>query len=125
MSARSSRPLRRIVFPLACATLVACFAAAAPALALSLREAVATTIDSNPQITQAIENREGIQFELRQARGLYLPRIDFEASAGPRKLEQPGNTSLGNRDIFHQREAGLVGTWKLFDGGNREGEVER
>ena len=50
--------------------------------ALTLKEAMAVTLESNPEIGQAVENREAIEFELRQARGLYLPSIDLEAGAG-------------------------------------------
>ncbi|TIM28589.1 MAG: channel protein TolC, partial [Mesorhizobium sp.] len=52
------------------------------ASALTLKEAMAVAVESNPEIGQAIENREAIEFELRQAKGLYLPSIDLEASAG-------------------------------------------
>jgi adhesin transport system outer membrane protein len=55
----------------------------APAQAITLHEAIAVALESNPEIGQAIENREAIEFELRQARGLYLPSVDLEASAGP------------------------------------------
>ena len=50
--------------------------------AMSLEEAMAIAVESNPEIGQAIENREAVEFELRQARGLYLPSVDLEASAG-------------------------------------------
>ena len=38
------------------------------ASALTLKEAAAIALESNPEIGQAIENREAIEFELRQAR---------------------------------------------------------
>ena len=34
--------------------------------ALTLKEAMAVAVESNPEIGQAIENREAIEFELRQ-----------------------------------------------------------
>ena len=63
--------------------------------ALTLKEAMAVTLESNPEIGQANENREATEFELRQARGLYLPGIDLESGVG------------------------LSVTPKLFDGGAR------
>ena len=51
----------------------------APSQAITLQEAIAVALESNPEIGQAIENREAIEFELRQARGLYLPSVDLEA----------------------------------------------
>src|SRR5690348_11454211 len=53
-----------------------CLGGSVAAHAMSLREAVSIALISNPQIGQAIQNREAIEFELRQARGLYLPRVD-------------------------------------------------
>ncbi|CAH1649380.1 Channel protein TolC [Hyphomicrobiales bacterium] len=104
--------------------------AATQSFALSLREAIATTIDSNPQIGAAIENREAIEFELRQARGLYMPRIDAEGSVGSRNLERRYSAVerlTGSRDNqgFSPVEIGVVGTWKLFDGFTTDAEVER
>ncbi len=98
-----------------------------PANGITLREAVSVALDSNPEIGQAMENREAIEFELRQARGLYLPRIDLEAAAGPRWIDGGvGSGALGALDDTPStREIGATVTWKLFDGFGREAEVER
>ena len=37
--------------------------------AVDLRQAVQTAVSTNPEISQASENREAVEFELRQARG--------------------------------------------------------
>src|SRR6266702_3398534 len=62
--------------------------------ALSLKEAMAVAVESNPEIGQAIENREAIEFELRQAKGLYLPSVDVEGSAGVRRLDNSSRRAL-------------------------------
>lgn len=99
---------------------------AAPVSAMSLEDAVSIALDSNPEIGQAIENREAIEFELRQARGAYLPRLDAEASYGQRQLDSPGRRLINLDDhTLDQREVGGTLTWKLFDGFGREAEVER
>lgn len=96
------------------------------AAAMSLRDAIAVAITSNPEIGQAIENREAIEFELRQARGLFMPRIDMENSVGVRQLDNPTRRATGRAgDTLKPAEAGLVATWKLFDGYGRNAEVER
>lgn len=101
-------------------------AVAEPARAITLKEAISVALDSNPEIGQAIENREAIEFELRQARGLYLPRVDLDASAGPRLLDSPGRRALSIDDnTLSTREVGATVTWKLFDGFGRDAEVER
>jgi outer membrane protein, adhesin transport system len=94
--------------------------------AMGLREAVSIALDSNPTIGQAIMNREAIEFELRQARGLYLPRIDLESSAGARRYDSPDRRRAGTNDrTLKPAEAELVATQRLFDGFGREAEVER
>jgi adhesin transport system outer membrane protein len=91
-----------------------------------MQEAVAVAVESNPEIGQAIENREAIEFELRQARGLYLPSIDLEASSGVRRLDNPSRRlgSIDN-DPLYPSEISTVATQKLFDGGGRRAELER
>lgn len=96
------------------------------ASALSLKEAMAVALESNPEIGQAVENREAIEFELRQARGLYLPSVDLEASAGVRRLDNPSRRGVGiEDDPLYPAEIGLSVTQKLFDGGGRRAELER
>lgn len=94
--------------------------------AITLEQAISIALDSNPEIGQAIENREAIEFELRQARGLYLPRVDAVASAGQRRLDSPGRRLNGIADnTLDPREVGATVTWKLFDGFGREAEIDR
>lgn len=94
--------------------------------ALSLKEAMAVTLESNPEIGQATENREAIEFELRQARGLYLPSIDLDASIGTRDLDNVSRRLGGiDDDPLYPSEAGVSITQKLFDGGGRRAELER
>lgn len=99
---------------------------ATPTSAISLEQAVSIALDSNPEIGQAIENREAIEFELRQARGLYKPRVDLETSYGARRLDNPSRRSQGiEDDRLRPGEVGATVTWKLFDGFARDAEVER
>ncbi len=100
--------------------------ACTPAHALTLKEAAAEALKTNPEILQAAENREAIEFELRQARGLYLPTIDLEGSAGLRQLDSPGRRRLGTgQDVLYPVDLGLSVKQTLFDGGARRAEVER
>ena len=71
---------------------------ALPAHAVELKDAVQVAVDSNPQISQAAQDKEAIEFERRQAQGLYLPQADLEASAGWRSLNNPTRRSLGLDD---------------------------
>ncbi|MCO6187037.1 TolC family outer membrane protein [Rhizobium sp. L1K21] len=94
-----------------------------PASAMSLAEAVQKTLSSNPQVLAAGENREATEFELRQARGAYLPSVDLEAGYGKRRLLSP--STGGNYTNLTPSYTSLTITQRLFDGGARRAEVDR
>ena len=77
-------------------------AAASPAYAqaqgVSMQEAISVAMQSNPEILQAQYNKEAIEFERKQAQGLFLPRVDLEGSAGVRRLENQTRRTLGIAD---------------------------
>ncbi|WP_378945405.1 TolC family protein [Mesorhizobium sp. ANAO-SY3R2] len=106
--------------------LAATMLSANSASAMSLKEAMAVAVESNPEIGQAIQNREAIEFELRQAKGLYLPSIDLEGSTGVRRLDTPSRRFNGSdEEALSPNEAGLVIRQTLFDNGARRAEVDR
>jgi adhesin transport system outer membrane protein len=98
----------------------------AAAGAMSLDQAVDKTLKTNPQIMQAVQNREAVEFELRQARGLYLPSVDLEAGVGRRRLSNDSTGTLSrDYETFSSSDVGLTITQTLFDGGNRRAQVEQ
>ena len=110
------------MFLSASVSLAAVFAADAQ----SLRDSIGEALKTNPEILQATENREAVEFELRQARGLYLPSIDLEGSVGVQSLDSPSRRRLAvEDDELYPAEVGLSLTQTLFDGGERRSEVER
>lgn len=93
---------------------------------ISLQEAVAVAVNSNPEVAQAQFNTEAIQFERKQAQGLYAPRIDIEASAGVRNLDNATRRALNlNNQELYPLEAQARGEWIVFDFGRRKGELLR
>ena len=93
---------------------------------VSIHKAVSIALATNPEINEASANREGIEFELRQGRGLYLPSIDLEARAGAQVVDRPSTRRNGDDDhLFGPVEGRLTITQVIFDGFNREAEVER
>ena len=97
-----------------------------PSHAMSLRDAVQMALNTNPEIGQAIQNREATEFELRQALGLYAPRLDLEASAGVQRLDNSSRRLAGiQNDVLTPAQVALVATFDLFDGGYRDAEVDR
>ncbi|PZT90858.1 MAG: agglutination protein [Citromicrobium sp.] len=93
---------------------------------LSMQEAIDIAVKSNPEILQAQFNKEAIEFERKQAQGLYAPRIGLEASAGVRRLENNTRRTLGIADDeLYPLEAGITGEWTMLDFGRRRGELLR
>lgn len=93
---------------------------------MSLDQAVEKTLKTNPQIMQAVENREAVEFELRQARGLYLPTVDLDAGVGRRRLsDQSTGTLSRDYETYSPADVGLTVTQTLYDGGNRRAQVEQ
>ncbi|HEV7719609.1 MAG TPA: TolC family outer membrane protein [Arsenicitalea sp.] len=93
---------------------------------MSLLDATKIAVQSNPEIGQAIENRQATEFELKQALGLYAPRLDFEASTGAERLDNPSARAAGiQNDPLYPSQVGLVATYDVFDGGYRQSEANR
>ncbi len=92
--------------------------------AMSLREAVNLTVYSNPEIGEAVFDRNAIGFELKQAKGEWLPRLDLEVRGG---AEWADRSFTRQRDQFFYGpyEARLTGRQKLFDGFATTYEIER
>lgn len=101
-------------------------ASPASAQSLSLKDVIAVAIDTNPQIHQAEMNKQAIEFELEQAKGLYMPRVTLEASAGVRRLENEFRRSNGtaNQEMY-PLEAQVRAEQTLIDFGRRRGEKTR
>jgi len=105
------------------------FGTAGSALAdepLTLTDAANLALNTNPEIMQAIQNREAVAFEQRQARGLFLPRVWAEASAGARELDNRSRRIAGIDDhTLYPMEFSLNGEYVVFDSFGRQGELER
>ena len=96
------------------------------AWSMSLEEAVSIAVNSNPEVGQAIANREAIEFALRQGRGRYLPSIDVEGDLGAENRNTPTTRAGGNQgSVFFRRQASVVMRQLLFDGFKTDAEVER
>ena len=100
--------------------------AGSSASALSMLDSVRIAVESNPEIGEAIANREAIEFELRQGRGLYLPRIDLDGSLGGEIRDSQTTHRLNDqRHLFFRREGSVTVRQLLFDGFGTQAEVER
>ncbi len=100
--------------------------AASPAAAIELKDAVQAALNTNPEIRQAVANKNATQFERRQAEGLWLPRISVEASAGVRQLKNPTRRAIGIAgQTLYPLEASVTADELLFDMGGRQAEIRR
>ena len=94
--------------------------------AISMKDAIATAMESNPEIEQAQMNKEAIQFERKQAQGRFLPQVNVEGSYGVRRLENRTRRTLGIADQeLYPLEGQASATWDLIDFGRRRGELLR
>jgi len=93
---------------------------------VTMQDAIQVAVDSNPEIAQAQYNKEAIQFERKQAQGLFLPRVNVETTAGVRHLENATRRTLGiaSQELYPV-EARIRGEWIAFDFGRRRGELLR
>ncbi len=96
------------------------------AWSMSLEEAVSIAVKTNPDVGQAIANREAIEFALRQGRGRYLPSIDLEGDLGAENRNNATTRASGDQNsVFFRRQASVVMRQLLFDGFKTDAEVER
>lgn len=102
------------------------FLGAMPGQSMTLKQAIETAIRENPEILEAVSNREGVEFELEQSLGLRRPRVDFEASMGGEVRDSASTRASGNDDkLFLRRQASVVARQNLYDGGDSQAEIDR
>ncbi len=90
---------------------------------MSLEEAVAHTLDTNPEIRAAINEHASRKYEVRQARASYLPNLSLDAGYGQEVRNAP---ATGGEDVdLTRRELGLSASQLLFDGFAATSEVNR
>ena len=102
------------------------FPLALSANAMTLQEAVQQAIATNPDIGIVASNREAVDQELRQARGLYLPQIDVAAGVGVESFnDSTSRASGGDYEDTIRRESSITLQQRLFDGFEAGATVER
>jgi adhesin transport system outer membrane protein len=97
-----------------------------PAFAVDLREAIQSALSTNPEIRQAVSNRQATNEERIQGQGLNYPRISVDGSAGVRQLKNPTRKSLGIANgVLWPIEGDLTVDQLVYDSGGREAEIRR
>lgn len=94
--------------------------------ALTLKDAVRQAVQSHPSISAARSNRIATTYELKQAQGRYLPRIDLNAEVGAQWIDRPQGLSVArNRKWRAARQVGVSINQFLFDGWDRSNDIYR
>lgn len=107
-----------------------CFAADGetthPALNVTLQQAMATGIQTNPEYGEVAASRRATDEELKQGRALYLPSVDMRAESGWEYTDSPSTRAAGSDSESKWRNlVSMTLTQMLFDGFETKYEVER
>lgn len=97
------------------------------ASAMTLSEAIQSTLDNHPEIHAASNSRLVADEQLKAARGGYLPTVDVLASYGRERTDSPSTRALGdhNTETLNATTAELRLRQMLFDGFSTPNEVAR
>jgi adhesin transport system outer membrane protein len=101
----------------------ACF----QAHAMTLSEAIQSTIDNHPELHASMNDRLSADEEVKIAKGGYLPTVDLLLGYGRERTDSPSTRALGdhNKETLTYNDAELRLRQMLFDGFNTPNEVAR
>ena len=92
---------------------------------VTLRDAVAVGVLTNPETESVSNNRRATDEELQQAKALYLPSIDMRADTGFQSINSHADNSAEGHSDLYRSQASLTLTQMLFDGYATKFENER
>ena len=96
------------------------------AQAITIKEAIELSLATNPDIGIVASNREAVDQELRQARGLYLPQVDARGGYGYGLIDDVSTRAAGDGTRGQDMgEIVLSVQQRLFDGYEASSTVER
>ncbi len=115
----------RTLTPLWSAILLAL--ATTPIHAMTLTDAIQSTLDKHPELLASAQNRLVADEEVKVAKGGYLPTVDLITGVGREQTDSPTTRALGdhNKETLNFRDAELRLRQMLFDGFNTPNEVNR
>ncbi len=102
------------------------FLTTTPAMSQSMEDVVRLTLETNPTIGVVATNREAIEEELEQARGLYLPQVDLSVGVGPEHTSDSTTRGAGeDPEKLVRQDASLQIQQRVFSGFDTTYRVER
>jgi len=94
--------------------------------AVSINEAIKLALATNPDIGVVVSNREAVDEELRQARGLWLPQLDAALGIGRERTNDRTTRAAGKGHLdLTREEASLTLQQRIFDGFEANSTIER
>lgn len=95
--------------------------------AMTLTDAIQSTLDKHPELLASAQNRLVADEEAKVAKGGYLPTVDLITGVGREQTDSPTTRALGdhNKETLNFRDAELRLRQMLFDGFNTPNEVAR
>ncbi len=103
--------------------LVLCGVTSYSAQSLTLNEAVEYTLNTNPEVQAAFNQKKAIAYEIDGARSGYKPDISVSAAVGKERRTSP---ATGNVEIdLDRQELAVQARQMLFDGFATRSEVDR
>lgn len=116
----------RLLSPLCSAVLLA-IACSSQAHAMSLTEAIQSTIATHPELASRVDSRLSADEDVKVAKGGFYPSVDLNAAYGRGYSDNTNTRALGNHhtEILNYTQSELRLRQMLFDGFNTANEVER
>lgn len=95
--------------------------------AMTLTEAIQSTLQYHPEISQSVNSRLTADEELKFARGGYLPSVDLLLGYGRENTDSPSTRAIGNHndETMNRGDAEIRLRQMLFDGFGTPNEVKR
>lgn len=88
---------------------------------VTLFDAISKGIITNPEYGIVANDRRAVDYELKQAKALYAPSVDFLGETGWEYTDTP---SISEENLWHNRGS-LTLTQLLFDGWGTKSEINR
>ncbi|MHB9800197.1 TolC family outer membrane protein [Pseudomonas sp. MT3] len=94
---------------------------------MTLTEAIQSTLQYHPEISQSVNSRLTADEELKFARGGYLPTVDLLLGYGRENTDSPSTRAIGdhNDETMNRGDAEIRLRQMLFDGFGTPNEVKR
>lgn len=111
---------------LAAVAATAMFAMSDNARAITLEEAAALAVSTNPRVGVVSNDRKAVDQELRQGEALYYPQVDVRLDGGPEWTKNnTTNNSDGGSTFEPRADASITVSQLIFDGFFADSEVAR